>query len=146
MQLLFNSLLESVLAVLKIAVIILPLMIGIEILKDLKIIDKLSQLTKPITGFLTVNEKSNVPMVVGLILGLFYGAGVIIQSIKEDNIDRRSIILMCVFLSICHALFEDTVIFAAIGANLIPILFARLIAAFIITFFLSRLLKAEEKI
>lgn len=147
MELILSSLTDGFLAVLKIAKIILPLMICIEILNDLHIIDKISQFTKPLTNFLSINEKSSIPMTVGLFLGLFYGAGVIIQNVKEDNIDQKSVLLICVFLSLCHAVIEDTVIFAAIGANLLPVLLVRLIAAFIITYFLSKFSRNElEKI
>lgn len=138
MDFIFDSLIGSILSVLNIAKIIFPLMIGIEILKDLKIIDKVSKLTKPLTNFFTLDEKTNVPIAIGLILGLFFGAGVIIQSVKEDSLDKRDIMLICIFLSLCHAVFEDTIIFTAIGAKLIPILVARLIAAFGITYAISK--------
>jgi hypothetical protein len=123
------------------AKIIIPLMIIMEIFKDLKLIDKISKLLKPVTKFFNINENSSISLVVGMVFGLLFGAGTIISSAKEYNLDKRSIFLICMFLSLCHAVIEDTLIFAAVGANLYFLLGARIFAAVITTFVLSKLTK-----
>ena len=125
--------------------VIIPLMLVMEIFKDLKIIDKISKIIKPATNFLTINEKSGISLIIGIIFGLLFGAGAIIQSTKEHDVDKRSVFLICMFLSLCHAVIEDTLLFGAIGANFAHILGSRIIAAVFTTFVLSRLIKQDIK-
>jgi len=123
--------------------VIIPLMLVMEIFKDLKLIDKISKAIKPATNFFTISEKSGISLVVGIIFGLLFGAGTIIQSTAEHDIDKRSIFLICMFLSLCHAVIEDTFIFGAIGANYVHVLGSRIIAAVFTTFVLSRMIKKD---
>ena len=126
-----------------IARILIPIMIVIEIFKDTKLINKISNAFKPVSKFFTLSEQSSISLVFGMIFGLTIGAGAIIQSAKDYDIDRRSIFLICMFLSMCHAIFEDSIIFSAAGANPIALLTARFISAISITFIFSRLIKKE---
>lgn len=126
-----------------IAKVLIPLMIVIEIFKDTKFIDKLSNMIKPVTKFFTISEKSGISLVFGVVFGLTIGAGAVIQSVKDYNIDKRSIFLVTMFLSMCHAVFEDSMIFGAAGANVFALLSARIISAFTITLILSRLVKKD---
>ncbi len=128
-------------AILDLAIIIFPLMLGIEILKDLKVMDRLSNLMSPLSSFLRIHKDSSLPLVIGVVLGLFFGAGVLVNSVDEGNLDKRSLVVVAVFLALCHAVIEDTVIFAPIGANLLIVLFVRIVAAFAISFVASRLIK-----
>lgn len=124
--------------------VIIPLMIVMEIFKDLKIIDKISDTIKPVTKFFTMDEKSAVSILVGLMFGLLFGAGTIIQSTQEHSIDKRSIFLICMFLSLCHALIEDTFIFGTIGASYGAIVISRVLAAVLTTVVLSKTIKDEN--
>jgi hypothetical protein len=47
------------------------------------------------------------------------------------------------FLSTCHAVFEDSFIMGAVGANILHLLIARFISAILTTFILSRAIKKE---
>lgn len=125
--------------------VIIPLMLIMEIFKDLKIIDRISKAIKPATDFLTINEESGISLVIGIVFGLLFGAGAIIQSTKDHEVDKRSIFLICMFLSLCHAVIEDTFIFGAIGANYAIILGSRIIAAVMTTFVFSKLIKKDIK-
>lgn len=126
-----------------IARVLIPLMIVIEIFKDTKFIDKLSNAIKPATKFLTISDKSGISLIFGIVFGLTIGAGAVIQSVKDYNIDKRSVFLVTMFLSMCHAVFEDSMIFGAAGANAFALLGARIISAVTITLILSRFLKRD---
>lgn len=131
-------------SIFNIAIIVMPLMVVIEILKDLKIIEKIANIARPATNFFTIHEKSATSLIVGIFIGLLYGAGVIIQSVKDENLDKRSVLLICIFLSLCHAIIEDTLLFKAVNARLLPIITFRLISAVIMTFVFSRIIKSEN--
>lgn len=125
-------------SVLNIAMIVFPLMIVMEIAKDLKILDKISEFCKPLTKWLGVSKESAFPLAIGLVFGLAYGAGIIIQNAKEGNLDKRSLILISIFLVCCHAVIEDTLIFVAVGANGFLLLTMRLVTALLLTVLVSK--------
>lgn len=138
---LFTNLLTFMWGIVK---VIIPLMLVMEIFKDLKLIDKISNFIKPATGFFTISEKSGISLIIGTVFGLLFGAGAIIQSTKEHDVDNRSVFLVCMFLSLCHAVIEDTVVFGPIGGNYVAILGSRIIAAVFTTFVLSKLIKQHK--
>ncbi|WP_312813108.1 nucleoside recognition domain-containing protein [Sedimentibacter sp.] len=123
--------------------VLIPIMIIIEIFKDTHLIDRLSRAIKPISNFFTISEKSGVSLLFGMTFGLTIGAGAIIQSVKDYDVDKRSIFLITMFLSVCHALIEDSMIFAGVGANIAALLGARFISAILITFILSKFIKKD---
>ena len=132
---------NGVLAILDLAVIIFPLMIVIEVLKDLKMMEKLTNIMSPLTNALKIHKDSSLPLVIGVILGLFLGAGVLVKSVDDGNLDKRSLVIVSIFLALCHAVFEDTVVFVPIGANLLIVLLVRIIAAFFVAIVASRFIK-----
>ncbi len=132
-------------SVVNIAIIVFPLMIIMEIAKDLNILDKISDFCKPLTKWMGVSKESAFPLTIGLVFGLAYGAGIIIQSAKEGNLDKRSLILVSIFLVCCHAVIEDTLIFVAVGANGFFLLTIRLLTALILTILISKKLPSLDK-
>lgn len=118
--------------------IVIPLMLIIEIIKDLKILDRISGVVKPITRVIGTTKESLLPLLSGLLFGLLYGAGIIIDSVNEGNMHKKEVYLVTIFLGACHAVVEDTLIFTQIGANGWIIFFARLITAIIITSLAAR--------
>lgn len=143
MEIILNILTNLIAFIWSIAKVLIPIMIIIEIFKDTKLIDKLSDAIKPVSKFFTISEKSGVSLLFGIVFGLTIGAGAVIQSVKDYNIDKRSVLLITMFLSMCHAVIEDSMLFGAAGANVIALILARLISAVFITFVLSRLVKKE---
>lgn len=134
----------SLKSIYSIAIIVIPIMITMQLLKNYKVLDKI---TKPFGFFAKLFKTSNesvLPLLVGLIFGLAYGAGVIIQTAKEGNLSKRELYLITAFLATCHAVFEDTLIFVAVGANGFIVLGFRVVAAFILTYILSRRIAVDE--
>ncbi len=127
-----------------IAKMLIPIMIVIEIFKDTKLIDKISDWFYPVSKFFTISKTAGVSLLFGMFFGITIGAGAIIQSVKDYNVDKRSVFLISMFISPCHAIFEDSFIMGAAGASIIHLLSARFISAIIVTFALSRLIKKEE--
>jgi len=128
----------SLSSVFSIAKVVIPLMIVMQLAKDYHLLDHLSKYLKPLTDFLGMSRNSGFPLMVGLLFGLAYGAGVIVQSAKEGNLTRKDMVLLSVFLATCHAVFEDVLIFAAIGANGWLILVARVAAGLLVTYAVSK--------
>ena len=54
---------------------------------------------------------------IGMLLGLTYGGGLIIDETKRRPFTRRELFVPLVGLSIIHALIEDTIVMIALGGN-----------------------------
>ncbi len=143
---LWEGLSGGIKSVFNISLIVFPLMIVIEIARDLNLLEKLANLFKPITNLMGMSKESAFPLAIGLVFGLAYGAGVIIQNVKEGNIDKGSLVLVSIFLVCCHAVFEDTLVFVAVGANGFLLLTLRIVAAFIITYIVSKKVSFKQEV
>lgn len=127
-------------SILSMAKIVIPLMIVMEILKDLNILEKLSKKLSVIAKFLNISNEAVFPLVIGLIFGLAYGAGFIIESAEEYKLGKKDLYILMIFLVACHAVIEDTLLFVVVGVNLWFLLTVRIIVAIIITRMASRVL------
>lgn len=109
--------------------IILPLTISYEFLKG-----RQKDLEGKEWRLFGISSNGLVPLITGIVIGLTYGAGVIIHSIRASNMDKREAFLIMLFLSVCHAIIEDTLIFVVIGAKGIVLVVIRFFLAFLITY------------
>lgn len=123
----------AVQGIIQIAVIVIPVMIMIQILKDIEVLPLLAKLMSPFTRLIGVSEKTGVTLLAGLIFGIAYGAGVIIQTAKEENLSKKDIYLVSIFLICSHAVIEDTLIFAPLGINILYLLLVRVGLALLLT-------------
>lgn len=123
----------------QLAIIVIPLMIVIQILKDLKWLYVFSRWMAPVTRFLGMKENTSTTLAAGILFGLAFGAGVMIQAVKEDGVSKKDATLAFVFLAACHAIVEDTLIFVPLGIPVIPLFFIRLGAAILLTMVISRI-------
>lgn len=130
--------------VVQMTLIVLPLMVGIELLKDLRVVDRLSRLLAPLTRLLGLSERTSLTLLAGLLFGLAFGAGVIIESAREAGFSKRDLYLLTLFLSACHAVVEDTLIFVPLGINVLGLLALRLAVALILTTLFARAWRALE--
>jgi hypothetical protein len=121
------------LGILQLAMIVIPLMVVIQILKDLQWLNRFSKTMAPVTRTLGMKENTSTTMAAGLLFGLAYGAGVMIQAVKEDGVSKKDITLAFIFLMACHAVVEDTLIFVPLGIPVWPLFLIRLGVAIVLT-------------
>lgn len=75
---------------------------------------------------LTGLEAKAAPLTtIGMLMGLAYGGALIIDASRQEQYSRRTLLLAMCWLSLFHAVIEDTVLVAALGANLWVILVIR---------------------
>lgn len=139
-----EALLGSLSSVWTMAIVVIPVMVAMELARDLNILDRMAALLAPFLKIFRVPREGAFPLVVGLFLGLAYGAGVIIDAAKEGRLSWRDLFLVNVFLIICHSIVEDTALFMALGANGPAILGSRVLLAVAVTFALSRMANLEK--
>jgi hypothetical protein len=128
-----DALQQATMGIARLAMFVIPIMVGIQILKDKKWLDVFSKWMSPITRFLGLNENTATTLAAGLVFGLAYGSGVMIQAVKEDGVSKKDLTLAFIFLCTCHAVVEDTLIFLTVGISVLPILVIRLGIAIILT-------------
>jgi hypothetical protein len=133
MEIILVALKDSLSLTIKLLCIILPLTISYEFLKR-----RQSGIESGGFKLFGISRKGLVPLITGIIIGLTYGAGIIIHSVRASNITRKEAFLILLFLSICHAIVEDTLIFVLIGANGFILMAFRFVLAIILTFLLHR--------
>lgn len=118
--------LSNAVSLAKIAIIIITLLLLTEILREFGVMDRfMTALNRPMR-VLGMDRKTSFIAAVGLVLGLTYGAGLIIDEAKKNPFTRREILATNVFLGTNHALIEDSLLFAVVGASLPWIVLGRL--------------------
>ncbi|MGI6096654.1 MAG: nucleoside recognition domain-containing protein [Dethiobacteria bacterium] len=131
--LLEEGIIKSLLGIAQITLILVPVLIGIELARHFNILEKISAKAQPLLRLLTLPKEAAFPLIVGLGFGIVYGAALIIDYAREGSLNKRDLVLIGIFLSICHAVVEDTIIFVALGANPLILILTRFLMAFIFT-------------
>jgi hypothetical protein len=123
----------------------LLVLVGIFILlewgKRYGILQKTLRAIGSVTRFIGLKPESGMPWLAGNVFGIVFGAGVIIETAREGQLDPKQVTLVATFLALCHGLFEDTAIFLVLGANMFWILVPRIVLAVAVTWVLSKVLK-----
>lgn len=131
---------KSIGTIWQIMIIVIPVMVVIRIAKELNFLNKVCSYFEPVTEKIFLPKEAAFPLIVGMIFGLQYGAGIILQAVKEGQLQGRDLLLLNVFLGLCHAIIEDTFIFIAIGANGWIVSFFRAFMATGVTYLFGRYL------
>ena len=90
------------------------------------------------------NISKGFAMTVGIILGITYGAGVLIKEKQSGALSRHDIFYIGTFLMICHAIIEDTLLFVIFGADLTLVIGVRVLMALVISWLFLILYRAKE--
>ncbi|MGG3891406.1 nucleoside recognition domain-containing protein [Metabacillus fastidiosus] len=144
-EIVLNGMEKAGLGIVQLAIIVIPLMIIMQFLKDYGLLKVLTRWLAPCTRFLGMKENTSMTLVAGLTMGLAYGAGVMIQAVKEDGVSKKDLTLAFIFLVACHAVVEDTLVFIPLGIPVLPLLIIRLTVAVLLTITISYVWNKKEK-
>lgn len=119
------------------------LLLSVEIILLISLIIVLMDLLKSSRWVQAHLEKVNISfsIIAGQLLGITYGAGILIREATRGNLSREDIFFIGTFLMICHSLIEDVLLFVLFGANYWIIIGVRLSSALVISFALLRLFR-----
>lgn len=131
--------------VVQLALIVIPLMVIIQYLKDRNYLQRFSEKLIPLTKVLGIAPNASMTLVSGLVIGLAFGAGVMIQAVREDGVSKKDATLVFIFLVACHAIVEDTLIFIPLGIPILPLFFLRLFTAFVLTIVVATVWRRAEQ-
>ena len=136
---------KATFGVLQLALIVIPLMIIIQVLKERNYLQKFSEKIAPFTKVIGIQPNASLTLVAGLTIGLAYGAGVMIQAVQEDGVSKKDATLAFIFLVACHAIVEDTLIFLPLGVPILPLFLVRLVTAFVLTIIVAYIWRKAEQ-
>jgi len=119
-ELLSDSLYQSIYLSFQIIVLVTLLIVVLDYIKSLDIVE---EYTKKVNSAFSIS--------IGVILGITYGAGILISEYEKNTLTKKEILYIGTFLMICHAIIEDTLLFVIFGANFWVIVTLRVLFAFI---------------
>ncbi|WP_078555753.1 nucleoside recognition domain-containing protein [Bacillus alkalicellulosilyticus] len=129
----FKGIESASIGIFQLALIVIPLMVFVQVMKEKNWLALFARMMSPFTKLLGIRENTSTTLAAGLLFGLAYGAGVMIQAAKEDGVKKKDLYLVFIFLIACHAVIEDTLIFIPLGIPIWPLLLFRMITAILIT-------------
>lgn len=135
----YNAIISSLIGILNLIKIVFPLMLVIQIAKDFGWMNYITKALSPFTKLIGVEEKAGVTLAAGLFFGLAFGAGVMIQAVKEDGVSKRDLYLVFLFLVACHAVVEDTLLFIPLGIPVLYLFLIRFFVALVVTCIVARI-------
>lgn len=141
----FHAMETATIAIAQLALIVIPLMIIMQYLREKGWMEKLSDLLAPFLKILGMKQNTSMTMVAGLTIGLALGAGLMIQAKKEDGVSNKDMHLALLFLVACHAVVEDTLVFVPLGIPVLPLFIIRLTTAILLTMAIAFFWNRYEK-
>lgn len=128
---------KSLVLIFLIVVVLMMLMDGVEKTGIDKVI---SIVLAPIHKVMGIRRELAPITTVGLLMGLTFGGGMLIERSRNGSISKRELFLTLSFLSIFHAVIEDTLLMVALGADIWVILVARGVFSVIFIAILAKVL------
>ncbi len=124
--------------------VIAALMIMLRAFRLLGVEKLMHWLLSPVLKLLTIGKEATNITIIGITLGLSFGAGLLVEEARSGAISRRDIFLSVCFLCLCHSLIEDTLLILLLGADLAGILWGRLVFSLVVIAILARLIKPSD--
>jgi hypothetical protein len=124
--------------------IVMPLLVLLEIIRHYGFLQKTVKYISPATRRLGFQDDSVFPLIAGIFFGLTYGAGVLLGETKKGRIVGDQAFLVAIYLALCHAIIEDTLLFTTQGAVWWILVAVRLLVASVITAAISLLLRRKN--
>ncbi|MEM6902756.1 MAG: nucleoside recognition domain-containing protein, partial [Pseudomonadota bacterium] len=110
-----------------ILVIFCVLFLALDALERLGVIRFLSRIVEPVLRLIGIDRRLAPMSTVGLLLGVVYCTGVMIQANREHAFSPKARLIALSLISICNGLIEGSILFLAKGANICIIFVSMLI-------------------
>ena len=93
----------------------------------------------PVMRLMGIHKSASLVGVIGLVLGLTFGAALLMAESQSGRVSRRDIFLSVSLLGICHSVLEDTLLTMVFGAHISGVLFARVAFSMVVIGVISRI-------
>jgi len=125
----FNS---TISVVIKMTVLIFTLSVMQRLLSEFGVIRWISKFLRPILAVFGLPAKTSFLWIVANILGLAYGAAVMIDEYENGKVTKKDIDLLNHHIAVSHSNLEDVILLSSIGAMVLWLLFSRWFMAFLL--------------
>jgi hypothetical protein len=122
---------------LRVFLIVVPIMVVLELFEGTRAFRAVVRAWARLVRHVGLDERSAAPTLIGFLFGLAYGGGVIVRDVRRHDLGRRQVFIMSTFLSMVHAIVEDSLIFIALGASLFWVVGYRIVWAGFVTLLLT---------
>lgn len=119
-------------------VILAVLMAAMRVLRALGFERLMAVLLWPLIKIMNVQRNAASITIIGLMLGLSFGAGLLVDAARSGELSKRDIKVVACFLGLCHSIIEDTLLIMLLGADIIPILLGRFVFSCLVIAWLAR--------
>jgi len=133
-DLITSSLINALNLTIKIIILITTLIFMMDFIKSMKFIKDSEK-----------NVSKGFSLGVGIILGITYGAGILIKEAQSGNIKKEDIFYISTFLMVCHAVIEDTLLFVIFGADFTMVVVIRTVAAIVISYIMLKIYQKKSQ-
>jgi hypothetical protein len=103
---------------LKVMLIIIPVMIVLESMKELGLTDRIGAAFRPVMVLLGLSPNVATMWVTGAFFGIIYGSAVIVEEANSGRFSRDELERLHISLGISHSMVEDPALFLALGVGL----------------------------
>jgi hypothetical protein len=117
------------------------LVLFMKVLAKVGITSLLTKILEPVLRLFGMSRHAASVTIVGMILGLTYGGGLIIQESKSGVLHAHDVFTSLVLMNLSHGLIEDTILVLALGAHISGVLWGRLLFSFLFVLLISRCLR-----
>lgn len=136
---------DQVILIISIYFIIASLIIGLGVLRKLGIEKLMHMALSPVLKLIGITKAASNITIIGLTLGMSFGAGLLISEVKSGAISKKDVLLSIVFLSLAHSLIEDTLLILLLGADVVAILWLRIVFAVLVTMLVAKYIGRSGK-
>ena len=117
------------------------IMLFVRLLRALRVVDLVNAILNPVFRLMGIGPPAATITVIGLIMGLSYGGGLIINETRGGELPKRDVFASLTFMGLSHAMIEDSLIMLAIGASLSGVIGGRLFISFAVMLIVARLVR-----
>ncbi len=124
---------------LSIFLIITALIVIMKAMNRLRITATLTWMLGPVLRIIGMSKNAAPLTIIGMIMGIGYGGGLIIQEAKSGRLTSRDIFISFTVLGLFHSVIEDTLLMMVMGGHISGILWGRMIFMLLVVFLVVRL-------
>ena len=135
---------SSVTLVVTIVLIVTALMILQRVLEEFGWMHRTAHILSPLMRFFGLPSGCSLLWLTGNIVGMAYGAAIMIDEVENGRLTRSEANLVNHHLGVSHSLLEDTMLFVAMGISFWWIFLTRLALA-MVAVWTMRLIKRDKK-
>jgi len=145
-ELLRDWLFSTLEIIVKMTVLIIALSVIQKILSEFGVIRWISKFLRPLLTIFGLPAKTSFLWIVANILGLAYGAAVMIDEYKSGKVDKTDIDLLNHHIGISHSNLEDLLLLSSVGGMILWLLISRWLMSCLLVWELRAEMAIRKKI